>query len=180
VGTDNDRVQYRNSSAARHNCYDKQKFLSLLPCWGFEDVARTRRCCHLDGLQNIMSACDASILDEVLEDISKRSALIVKRWWSSYGLPYATGAFCIELEVSLFVFVSQYSCVSLLFVFALWCREKAVAEVRLELLWVRPVLHRVSATTASYHEGAPRPIGVLPKSKATALLVIRRGSPETC
>jgi hypothetical protein len=54
------------------------------------------QCRHLDGLGNIMSACDASILDEVPEDTPKLSALIVKRWWSSYGFPYVTEAFHIE------------------------------------------------------------------------------------
>jgi hypothetical protein len=55
--------------------------------------------------------------------------------------------------------------------FVLWCREKSVVEVHLELLRTRPVLRRVLAMTASYHKGTPRPMGVLPEIKATTLLV---------
>jgi hypothetical protein len=36
-------------------------------------------CRHVDGLEGIMTTCDASILDEVPEDIAKFSAYIVKR-----------------------------------------------------------------------------------------------------
>jgi hypothetical protein len=46
------------------------------------------KCRHIDGLGSIMNSCGASILDEVLDDIVMLSACIVKRWWSSYGLPY--------------------------------------------------------------------------------------------
>jgi hypothetical protein len=73
-----------------------------------------------DGLENNMAACDASIFDEVPEDISKLSARILKRWWSSYGLPYVTESFRIELEVKLSVFISQYSCV-IVFYLCLCC-----------------------------------------------------------
>jgi hypothetical protein len=45
------------------------------------------QCSHVDGLETIMAACDASIFNEVTEDIAKLSAHIVKKWWSSYGLP---------------------------------------------------------------------------------------------
>jgi hypothetical protein len=72
-------------------------------------------CCHLDRLENIMATCDASILDEVPEDISKLSPCIVKRWWSSYGLPYVTEAFHVKPEVKLFVFISRYSCVIVIY-----------------------------------------------------------------
>jgi hypothetical protein len=48
------------------------------------------KCRHLDGLDAIMSSCDASILDEIPDEIARLSAHIVKRWWSSHGLPYVT------------------------------------------------------------------------------------------
>jgi hypothetical protein len=59
------------------------------------------QCSHLDGLEIFMVACDASIFNVVPDDISKLYARIVKKWWSSYGLPYVIGAFRIELEVRL-------------------------------------------------------------------------------
>jgi hypothetical protein len=62
-----------------------------------------------------MAACEASILDEVPEDISELSDGIVKRWWSLYGLPCVTEAFRIEPKVKLFVFVSRYSCVIIIY-----------------------------------------------------------------
>jgi hypothetical protein len=60
------------------------------------------RCSHVAGLETIMAACDASIFDEVSDDILKLSARIVKKWWSSYGLPYIAGAFHIEPEARFF------------------------------------------------------------------------------
>jgi hypothetical protein len=56
-----------------------------------------------------MNSCDASILDEVPDDIAKLSTRIIKRWWSSYGLPYVTEAFRIELAVRLVIALLQYS-----------------------------------------------------------------------
>jgi hypothetical protein len=50
-------------------------------------------CHHVDGLDAIMSSCDGSILDEIPDDIGKLTAHIVKRWWSSHGLPYVTDVF---------------------------------------------------------------------------------------
>jgi hypothetical protein len=62
------------------------------------------KCRHIDGLGAVMNSCDASILDEVLDNIAKLSACIMKRWWSSYGLSYVTEAFRVEPEVRLFFF----------------------------------------------------------------------------
>jgi hypothetical protein len=59
------------------------------------------KCCHVDGSAAIMNSCDSSILDEVSDDIAKLVAHIVKRWWSSHGLPYVTEVFHVELEVRL-------------------------------------------------------------------------------
>jgi hypothetical protein len=67
------------------------------------------KCRHIDGLGSIMNSCGASILDEVLDDIVMLSACIVKRWWSSYGLPYVTEALRVGLEVRLIITMLQYS-----------------------------------------------------------------------
>jgi hypothetical protein len=64
------------------------------------------KCHHLDRLDAIMSSCYASILDEIPDEIARLSTLIVKRWWSSHGLPYVTGVFLIEPEVR----ISSVSC----------------------------------------------------------------------
>jgi hypothetical protein len=45
-------------------------------------------CDHLEGLETIMNSCDASILDDIPKEITKLSGRIVKRWWTSHGLPY--------------------------------------------------------------------------------------------
>jgi hypothetical protein len=66
------------------------------------------KCHHIDGLGAIMNSCDASILDEVLDDIAKFSALIVKRWWSLYDLPYVTEACHVEPEVRFLITMLQY------------------------------------------------------------------------
>jgi hypothetical protein len=42
------------------------------------------RCSHVSGLETIMAAYDASILNVVPDDILKLSVRIVKKWWSSY------------------------------------------------------------------------------------------------
>jgi hypothetical protein len=68
------------------------------------------KCHRIDELGVVMDSCDASILDEVLEDIVKLFARIVKRWWSSYGLPYDTKAFRVELEVRLLITICCNIC----------------------------------------------------------------------
>jgi hypothetical protein len=60
------------------------------------------QCSHMDGLETIKAACDASIFDEVPDDTLKLSAHIVKKCWTSYRLPYVIEIVCIELEVRLF------------------------------------------------------------------------------
>jgi hypothetical protein len=57
-----------------------------------------------------MPSYNASILDVVPDDISKLLARIVKKWWSSYGLPYVTKAFHIQLEVSFFLCATFLMC----------------------------------------------------------------------
>jgi hypothetical protein len=56
-----------------------------------------------------MNLCYASILDDVPDNIAKLSAHIIKRWWSSYGLPYVTEAFRVEPEVRMLITALQYS-----------------------------------------------------------------------
>jgi hypothetical protein len=61
------------------------------------------KCHHIDGLDAIMSSCNASILDEIPDEIARLTTPIVKRWWASHGLPYVTDTFCIKPEVRIFV-----------------------------------------------------------------------------
>jgi hypothetical protein len=73
------------------------------------------QCSQVEGLETIMAACDASIFDEVPNDISKLSLRVVKNWWSSYGLPYVLEAVCIEPEVRLFYSVLHCSCITVVY-----------------------------------------------------------------
>jgi hypothetical protein len=72
------------------------------------------QCSHMDGLETNMAVCDASIIDEVPDDIEKLSARIVK-WWSSYVLPYVIEVVHIESEVRLFDTVLRCLCVIALY-----------------------------------------------------------------
>jgi hypothetical protein len=67
---------------------------------------------HVKGLEHVLVVCDASIFNEVSKDIVKLSARIVKKWWSSYGLPYVIETIHIEPDVRLFGFVLFYSYVT--------------------------------------------------------------------
>jgi hypothetical protein len=60
-------------------------------------------CHHLDELNAIMSLCNASILDEIPNDIVKLIARIVKRWWTLHSLPYVIDTFRVEPEVGILV-----------------------------------------------------------------------------
>jgi hypothetical protein len=71
------------------------------------------QCPHVKGLEPVMAVCVASMFNEVPEDIAKLSARIVKKWWSSYGLPYVIETVHIEPEVRLFgclVLFVRYCC----------------------------------------------------------------------
>jgi hypothetical protein len=61
----------------------------------------------VDGLDAIMSTCDASILDKIPNDVAMLMGCIVKRWWSSHGLSYVTDTFQVEPEVRLLCCVLQ-------------------------------------------------------------------------
>jgi hypothetical protein len=50
-----------------------------------------------------MGSCDASILDEIPNEIARLATCIVKRWWSSHGLPYVIDVFHIEPELRISV-----------------------------------------------------------------------------
>jgi hypothetical protein len=59
-------------------------------------------CGHVEGLQTIMNSCDASILDDIPEEIEKLSRCIVRKWWASHGMPYVMELFCVTPEVRMF------------------------------------------------------------------------------
>jgi hypothetical protein len=80
-----------------------KKFLVYCLVGVFKMLQGHMKCHHINGLGAIMNSCNASILDEVPDNIAKLSARIVKRWRSSYGLPYVTEAFCVEPEVRLLI-----------------------------------------------------------------------------
>jgi hypothetical protein len=56
-------------------------------------------CRHVEELQTIMNSCDASILDDILNEIGKLSRSIVRKWWATHGLPYVIEIFHVTLEV---------------------------------------------------------------------------------
>jgi hypothetical protein len=60
-------------------------------------------CDHLDGLEAIMNSCDASLLNNIPDEIVKLSGRIVRKWWSSHGLPYVMDIFCVVPEVRVFI-----------------------------------------------------------------------------
>jgi hypothetical protein len=40
-----------------------------------------------------MNSCDASILDDIRDEIGKLSWWIIRKWWATHGLPYIMGVF---------------------------------------------------------------------------------------
>jgi hypothetical protein len=58
-------------------------------------------CSHLEELEAIMNSCDASILDEIPDEIARLSTLIVMRWWAFHGLPYVMDVFHVVTKVSI-------------------------------------------------------------------------------
>jgi hypothetical protein len=51
-------------------------------------------CSHVDELQTLMNSCNASILDDIPEEIGRLAGRIVWKWWATYGLPYVTVFSC--------------------------------------------------------------------------------------
>jgi hypothetical protein len=96
-------------------------------------------CDHLDGLEAIMNSSDASLLSDIPDEIAKLSGHIVKKWWTSHGLPYVMDVFRVVPEVRVFV-VHCYVCRSLLF----WscCRRELLTKVIPRSLEMALVLHR--------------------------------------
>jgi hypothetical protein len=104
---------------------------------------------HIDGLDAIMSLCNASILDEIPDEIARLAVRIVKRWRASHGLPYVTDAFCIESEVRIFVAccgVQRF--LVLTFVSLFRYRRRMLAGVDRRLLVMPEVRPHALATTA--------------------------------
>jgi hypothetical protein len=60
-------------------------------------------CDHLDWLEAIMNSYDASLLNGRPDEIAKLLGCIVRKWWSSHGLPYVMDIFCVVPEVRLFI-----------------------------------------------------------------------------
>jgi hypothetical protein len=40
-----------------------------------------------------MTSCDASILDDIPDEIGKLTGRIVRKWWATHGFPYIYRAF---------------------------------------------------------------------------------------
>jgi hypothetical protein len=92
------------------------------------------RCSHVAGLEAIMIACDASIFHNVPADILKISAHIVKKWCTSFGLPYVTKVSHARLEVKFFDYTLTFLNRCYLLIVVIWCRKRMMAEVRVRLL----------------------------------------------
>jgi hypothetical protein len=106
-------------------------------------------CHHLDGLDTVMSSCNASILDEIPNNIVKLTARNVKRWWTSHGLPYMTDAFRVELEVGMLISCcSVWRFLVLTFVSLSRCRRSVLAWVDHESLLTPEVHPRALVRTA--------------------------------
>jgi hypothetical protein len=50
-------------------------------------------CDHIEGLQTIMTSCDASIWEDLLEELSKLIGRLVKKWWTRHDLPHVADRF---------------------------------------------------------------------------------------
>jgi hypothetical protein len=50
-----------------------------------------------------MSSCDSSLLNNISDEITKLSGSIVRRWWSTQGLPYVMDIFLVVSGVRVFV-----------------------------------------------------------------------------
>jgi hypothetical protein len=88
------------------------------------------QCRHLDGLDVIISSCDASILYEIPNDKAKLTSHIVKRWWTSHGLPYMTSTFRVEPEVGISIMCcSVWELLILTFVSLFRYRRSVLAEM---------------------------------------------------
>jgi hypothetical protein len=83
-----------------------QKRTQISFATAFAEVLRmlykNANCCHIEELQTIMNSCDASILDDIPDEIGKLSEGIVRKWWALHGFLYVMELFCITPEVRMF------------------------------------------------------------------------------
>jgi hypothetical protein len=93
------KIQALPSTIAKAN----KKFLVYCLVGVLKMLYENAKCRHLDRLDAIMTSCDASILDEIPNEIARLLACIIKRWWSSHGFPYVTDVFHIEPAVRISV-----------------------------------------------------------------------------
>jgi hypothetical protein len=84
-----------------------KKFLCYCLARVLRMLYHNANCSHIEGLEAIMNSCNASILDDIPEDIGKFSGCIVWKWWALHGFPYAMDVFCIVPEV--WIFVTPYN-----------------------------------------------------------------------
>jgi hypothetical protein len=60
-------------------------------------------CDHIEGLQTIMGLCDASILQDLPEELTKLMGRLVKKWWTEHGLSDVTNCFRKRQQVRIFL-----------------------------------------------------------------------------
>jgi hypothetical protein len=143
-------VRQGDSSTIEHDCKGEQEFFWVYCRVGVLKMLPENAECHLlDGLDAIMSSCDASILNEIPNDIAKLTTRIVKRWWTSHGLPYVTDAFRVEPKVGILVaYCGVWRFLVLNFVSLCRCRQSVLAGVNHELLLMSKAHPRAPARTA--------------------------------
>jgi hypothetical protein len=81
---------------------ENKNFLCYCLVGALRMLYENANCGHLEGLEAIMNSYDVSLLNDIPEEIVKFLRRIVKRWWSSHGLPYVTDVFRVVLEVRVF------------------------------------------------------------------------------
>jgi hypothetical protein len=55
---------------------------------------------HVVELQDIMTSCDATILEDLPPELSKLTGHLVKKWWIEHGLPSAASQLRKDPEVN--------------------------------------------------------------------------------
>jgi hypothetical protein len=61
-------------------------------------------CQELGRLDDLATSCDATMLEDVPEDVHKLAGRIMRRWWKPHGLPLAL----CHLEAACAATVSHY------------------------------------------------------------------------
>jgi hypothetical protein len=98
VGWFDKEIQAMPSAIAKAN----NNFLCYYIAGVLRMLYESANCSHIEELQTIMNSCNASILDDIPDDLGKLSRRIVRKWWASHGLPYVTDLFRITPEVRMF------------------------------------------------------------------------------